>query len=56
MGTKEAVLVCPILGEQRGEALAIICLNGSGERGQQIEEGQVSHLVLLISALDSGQR
>jgi hypothetical protein len=35
MGTKETVLVCPILREQRGEALTVICLNGSGEGGQQ---------------------
>ena len=49
MGAKETVLVCPILGEQRGEALAVICLNGSGEGGQQIAKGQVSHLVVLIS-------
>ena len=31
----ETVLVCPILGEQRGEAVAVICLNRSGEAGQQ---------------------
>jgi hypothetical protein len=49
MGAKETVLVCPILGEQRGEALAVICLNGSGEGGQQIAKRQVSHLVVLIS-------
>ena len=49
MGAKETVLVCPILGEQRGGALAVICLNGSGEGGQQIAKRQVSHLVVLIS-------
>ena len=49
MGAKKTVLVCPILGEQRGEALAVICLNGSGEGGQQIPKRQVSHLVVLIS-------
>jgi hypothetical protein len=32
-----------------GEALAVICLNGSGEGGQQIAKRQVSHLVVLIS-------
>ena len=49
MGAKEPVLVGPILGEQRGEALAIICLNCSGEGGQQIAKRQVSHLVVFIS-------
>jgi hypothetical protein len=48
MGAKETVLVCPILGEQRGEALAVICLNGSGEGGQQIGKRQAIHLVALI--------
>jgi hypothetical protein len=48
MGAKETVLVCPILGEQRGEALAVIRLNGSGEGGQQIGKRQASHLVVLI--------
>jgi hypothetical protein len=48
MGAKEIVLVCPILGEQRGETLAVICLNGSGEGGQQIGKGQAIHLVVLI--------
>jgi hypothetical protein len=48
MGTKETVLVCPILREQRGEALTVICLNGSGEGGQQIGKRQASHLVVLI--------
>src|SRR6202035_1770713 len=48
MGAKETVLVCPILGEQRGEAVAVICLNRSGEGGQQIAKRQVSHLVVLI--------
>jgi hypothetical protein len=56
MGAKETVLVCPILGEQRGEVLAVICLNGGGEGGQQIAKRRVSHLVVLISrdpSLDS---
>jgi hypothetical protein len=48
MGAKETVLVCPILHEQRGEALTVICLNGSGESGQQIGKRQASHLVVLI--------
>jgi len=48
MGAKEIVLVCPILGEQRGETLAVICLNGSGEGGQQIGKRQAIHLVALI--------
>ena len=56
MGAKETVLICPILGEQRGEALAVISLKGSGEGVQQIAKRQVSHLVVLISrdpSLDS---
>jgi hypothetical protein len=48
MGAKETILVYPILGEQRGEALAVICRNGSGEGGQQIRKRQASHLVVLI--------
>jgi len=48
MGAKETVLVCPILGEQRGETLAVICLNGGGEGSQQIGKCQASHLVVLI--------
>jgi hypothetical protein len=48
MGAEETVLVCPILGEQRGETLAVICLNGGGEGIQQIGKCQASHLVLLI--------
>jgi hypothetical protein len=45
MGAKETVLVGPILGEQRGEAFAVICLNGGGEGGQQIAKRQVGHLL-----------
>src|SRR5262249_35833248 len=48
VGAKETVLVCPILGEQRGETLAVICLNGGGEGSQQIGKCQANHLVVLI--------